>query len=71
MLRAPLIQISWRVFLILSFAQSCVGVCFSWFCVIGGQGAVDGRIRADSDGWNEEVGGGGELPDDTADICVS
>lgn len=58
MLRAPLIQISWRVFLILSLPQSRVGVCFSWFCVIGGEGTIDGRIRADSERETrrEEVG---------------
>lgn len=53
MLCAPVIQISRRVCLILSLPQSCVGVCFSWFCVIGGEGTIDGRIKADS-----ERGGG-------------
>ena len=49
MLPAPVIQISRRVCLILSLPQSGVGVCFSWFCVIGGEGTIDGRIRADSE----------------------
>lgn len=66
MLRAPVIQISRRVCLILSLPQSRVGVCFSWFCVIGGEGTIDGRIRADSE--REEVGREEGRPYDTANV---
>lgn len=58
--RAPVIQISRRVRLILSLPQSRVGVCFSWSCVIGGEGTIDGRIRADSERDSERGGGEGE-----------
>lgn len=61
MLRAPVIQISRRVFLILSLPQSCVGVCFSCSRVIGGEGAIDCRIRADSERDSQREGGQREI----------